>query len=83
MVMFFGLCNSPATFQAMMNSIFKDLLATQLVKIYMDDILIHTNDLTEHRQIVTKVMQRLLDHDLYLNPEKCAFEQNTIDYLGF
>src|SRR5258707_11047430 len=49
LVMFFGLTNSPATFQAMMNEIFKDLIDTGKVFIYMDDILIATLDLEEHR----------------------------------
>ena len=47
-VMFFGLTNSPATFQAMMNEVFKDLLDTGKVFIYMDDILIATSTLEEH-----------------------------------
>src|SRR5882757_4021453 len=51
-VMFFGLTNSPATFQAMMNEIFKDLIDTGKVFIYMDDILIATATLKEHRDLV-------------------------------
>ncbi|SJL07264.1 uncharacterized protein ARMOST_10607 [Armillaria ostoyae] len=48
-VMFFGLTNSPATFQWMMNDIFKDLISEGKVTIYLDDILIFTKDLDEHR----------------------------------
>ena len=51
-VMFFGLTNSPATFQWMMNDIFKDLIAEGKITIYLDDILIFTWDLDEHRWIV-------------------------------
>ena len=50
MVMFFGLCNSPATFQAMMNEIFKDMLAEGWIVIYMDDILIFSKDREKHRE---------------------------------
>jgi hypothetical protein len=82
MVMFFGLCNSPATFQAMMNALFKDLIFSGHVVIYMDDILIFNNDITEHRNLIVKVLQRLQDNDLYLNPDKCFFEKDEIEYLG-
>jgi Reverse transcriptase (RNA-dependent DNA polymerase) len=57
LVMFFGLTNSPATFQSMMNSIFGDLITTGKVFIYMDDILIATATLEEHRDLVRQVLQ--------------------------
>ena len=82
LVMFFGLTNSPATFQALMNSIFADLIASGKVAVYLDDILIFTEDLTEHRKIVHEVLQRLDQYDLYLRPEKCEFEKSSIEYLG-
>ena len=47
-VMFFGLTNSPATFQALMNAIFADLIAEGKVAVYLDDILIWSSDLPEH-----------------------------------
>ena len=81
-VMFFGLTNSPATFQALMNAIFADLIAEGKVAVYLDDILIWSSDMTEHRQVVHEVLTRLEKHDLYLRPEKCAFEKDEIDYLG-
>jgi hypothetical protein len=49
-VMFFGLCNSPATFQAMMNNIFRDMLNEGWLIIYMDDILIYLNNPKEHQK---------------------------------
>lgn len=82
MVMFFGLTNSPATFQTMMDDIFQDLIATGKVVIYMDDILIGTDTLEEHRSIVTEILKRLQDNDLFLKPEKCTFEVQEVDYLG-
>jgi hypothetical protein len=81
-VMFFGLMNSPATFQAMMNTIFKDLIDQGKVVIYMDDILIFTTNLEEHRELIKQVLQRLQDNDLYLKPEKCVFETDKVDFLG-
>ncbi|KAF8828491.1 hypothetical protein HHX47_DHR3000186 [Lentinula edodes] len=81
-VMFFGLTDSPATFQAPMNAIFADLIAAGKVAVYLDDILIFSNDLKEHRQVVREVLTRLEKHDLHLCPEKCKFEQQQIEYLG-
>jgi hypothetical protein len=51
LVMYFGLTNSPATFQTMMNEIFQDLITEGVVSVYLDDILIFTNSLEEHSQI--------------------------------
>lgn len=82
LVMFFGLTNSPATFQTMMNDIFKGLIARGVVVVYLDDILIFTATLEEHRQIVREVLEILRQHKLYLRPEKCDFERLAIKYLG-
>ena len=80
--MFFGLTNLPATFQALMNSVFSDLIVKGLVTVYLDDILIFTPTLEEHCIVVCEVLQRLQDNDLYLRPEKCEFERDSIEYLG-
>ena len=84
MVMFFGLTNSPATFQKMMNEIFYDLIIKGHVKVYLDDILIHTTkkDVQLHRELTKEVLTRLRDHDLFLKPEKCVFEADKVEYLG-
>ena len=82
-VMFFGLTNSPATFQTMMNTIFAEELRENWLTIYMDDILVHTtDDITAHREKVHKILQKLRQHDLYLKPEKCQFEQKKVEFLG-
>ena len=59
LVMFFGLTNSPATFQTMMNKIFHVKIHTGHVLIYLDDILIFDNDLKQHHKHVREVMERL------------------------
>jgi hypothetical protein len=82
LVMFFGLTNSPATFQTMMNDIFRDLIMEGVVCVYLDDILIFTKNIQEHRQVVRLVMERLRKHKLFLKPEKCEFEKTKIEYLG-
>ncbi|SJL09283.1 uncharacterized protein ARMOST_12660 [Armillaria ostoyae] len=80
--MFFGLTNSPTTFQWMMNDIFKDLISKGKVTIYLNDILIFTKDLKEHRCIVRRVLQRLQENKLFLKAEKCEFEVLETEYLG-
>ncbi|GLB43475.1 putative retrotransposable element tf2 155 kda protein type 1-like [Lyophyllum shimeji] len=82
LVMFFGLTNSPATFQTVMNDIFRDLIAQGVVCVYLDDILIYTKTLEEHRRITRIVLDRLREHRLFLKPEKCEFERTEIEYLG-
>ena len=82
LVMFFGLTNSPATFQTMMNDLFKDVIDQGCVIIYMDDILIFTETLEEHRRMVKKVLEVLASNKLYLKAEKCSFEQTQVEYLG-
>ena len=74
--------NSPATFQALMNSVYTDLIAKGEVAVYMDDILIYSPDLKEHCKVVHKVLKRLEHYDLYLKLEKFDFEKDSIEYLG-
>ena len=81
-VMFFGLTNSPATFQTMMNNIFRDMIAEGVVCVYLDNILIFTKTLSEHRTITRRVLERLQEYNLCLKPEKCEFEHTWIEYLG-
>jgi hypothetical protein len=82
LVMFFGLTNSPATFQALMNLIFADLIAKGVVAVYLDDILIYTKTIKEHRKITHEVLRCLEENNLYLRPAKCKFECTEVEYLG-
>ncbi|VDC03698.1 unnamed protein product [Peniophora sp. CBMAI 1063] len=81
-VMFFGLTNLPATFQAIMNKLFRDLIHEGVVVVYLDNILIFTKMLEEHCCVTRKVSRILRENKLYLQPEKCEFEQTKIEYLG-
>jgi Reverse transcriptase (RNA-dependent DNA polymerase) len=80
--MFFGLCNSPATFQRMMNDIFANLIAKGKVTVYLDDILITTSNLLTYIQTVIEVLNIIQTHNLYLKPEKCNWIQKEVEYLG-
>src|SRR5215471_3908116 len=81
LVMLYGLTNSPATFQTMMNDIFKDLISRGFVCVYIDDILIYTKDLAEHQKILQEVLNILWKHKLYLWSDKCEFERTRIEYI--
>jgi hypothetical protein len=82
LVMFFGLTNSPATFQTMMNEILKEVVQEGKVLVYLDDILIFSMTLEEHRAVVSRVLQILRKHKLYLKHENCDFEKSETEYLG-
>jgi len=66
-----------------MNDIFKDEIREGWVSIYMDNILIHTeNNVAKHQKYIHQILQKLEENDLYLKPEKCAFKQQRIEFLG-
>src|SRR6202020_2692519 len=88
-VMFFGLTNSPATFQAMMNSLYRDTIAKHeafgtFIRIYMDDIAIATRtpSLEAHIAAVKDVLTVARDNSLFFKLSKCIFHAPSIDYLG-
>ena len=69
-VMFFGMINSPATFQAMMNKILRDMINKGKVVAFVDDVLVGTETEEGHDEIVEEVLRRLEENDLYVKPEK-------------
>ncbi|QRW22921.1 Retrotransposable element Tf2 protein [Rhizoctonia solani] len=81
LVMTFGLINAPATFQHFMNKLFKDLLDACVI-IYLDDILIYSQDDKTHTQHVHKVLQRLMANQLFCKASKCTFHITLVEYLG-
>jgi hypothetical protein len=81
-VMPMGLTNAPATFQHAMNSIFSEYLDHFLL-LYLDDLLIYSDNLEEHREQVKRVLRKLRENDLFAKPEKCEFEKNSVKYLRF
>jgi len=69
-VMFFGITNSPATFQAIMNKILRDLINEGKVVAFVDDMLAGTTTEEEYDEIVEEVLRRLEENNLYVKPEK-------------
>jgi len=82
LVMPFGLSNAPSAFQRFINDIFSDLLDVSVV-IYLDDILIYSDNMDDHKKHVKEVLRRLRENRLYASPTKCVFHQNRIEFLGF
>ena len=81
-VMFFRMCSSPATFQAMMDDIFQDLIEEKIVIIYMDDMFLSAKTKDRLRENTRRVLQWLMENDLYLKPKKCEFCKEKIEWLG-
>ena len=81
-VMFFGLTNSPATFQAMMNKLLRDLINTGKVAVFIDDVIVGTETEEGHDELVAAVVKRLEENDLYVKPEKCKWKVKEVEFLG-
>jgi len=82
LVMPFGLTNAPAAFQRFVNTVFADMLDVCVV-VYLDDILIYSEDMESHQQHVREVLRRLRLHGLFAKPEKCEFHSDSVEYLGY
>jgi len=80
--MYFGLTNSPATFQAMMNDLFRDIINKGDVATFIDNVLVATETEKEYDEIVEEVLRRLKENDLYVKPEKCVWKVREIGFLG-
>ena len=81
-VMFFGLTNSPAIFQAMMNELLRDLINTGKVAVFIDDVIVGMETEEGHDELVVKVIKRLEENDLYVKPEKCKWKVREVEFLG-
>ena len=82
LVMPFGLTNAPSAFQRFMNDIFSDLLDVHVI-IYLDDILIYSDNPVDHKKHVREVLHRLRANGLFARLDKCHFSSDTIEYWGF
>jgi len=81
-VMFFRMTNSPATFQAMMNKILRDLINEGKVAAFVDDVLVEMETEEGHDEIVEEILRRLEENNLYIKPEKCMWKARKIGFLG-
>jgi len=81
-VMFFGLTNSLAMFQVMMNNLLRDLVVEEEVAVFIDDIMIVTETEEGHDEIVEEVLRRLEENDLFIKPEKYVWKVREVGFLG-
>ena len=82
LMMPFGLTNTPAVFQTLLNDVLWDII-NKFVFVYLDDILIFSKDTQSHQTHVRKVLQRLLENRLFVKAEKCEFSCETTSFLGY
>jgi hypothetical protein len=78
----FGLTNEPNTFMRLMDDVLRPF-TNSFVVVYLDDILIFDENWEEHRRNIQQVLSTLWQHKLYANLEKCSFEMNKVQYLGY
>jgi len=81
-MMFFGMTNSLATSQGMMNEIMRDLINEGKVVVFVDDVLVGIDSEEGHDEIVEEVLKRLEENDLYVKLEKCTWKTNKVNFLG-
>jgi len=80
--MFFGMTNSPAMFQAIMNKILRDMINEGKVAAFVDNVLVGTETEKGYDEIVEEVLRRLEENNLYIKPEKCVWKVRKIRFLG-
>lgn len=78
----FGLTNAPASFQNIINHVLRNFI-DKFVVVYLDDILIYSKNLEQHRQHVKMVLQALREAKLLVNPAKSEFKKEEVHYLGY
>ena len=81
-VMFFGMMNSSATFYEMMNETIRDLINEEKMVVFVDNVLVGTEEEKGHDKIVVEVLKRLEENNLYMKPEKCTWKINKVNFLG-
>ena len=82
MVIFFGLTNSLATFQAIMNKLLRDLINTGKVATFIDDVIVGMETEEGHDKIVAEVIRRMEENDLYIKLEKYRWKVRKVEFLG-
>jgi len=81
-VMYFGLTNFPATFQTMMNDLFRDLINQGDMATFINNILVAMDTEEGHDELVEEVLKRLEENDLFVKPEKCKWKVREVEFLG-
>jgi len=80
-VIFFGLTNSPAMFQAMINDLLRDLVVEEKIVVFIDDVIIIMEIEEGHNEIVEEVLRRLEENNLFVKPEKYIWKVREVGFL--
>jgi len=80
--MYFGLTNSPTTFQTIINNLFHDLINQGDTATFINNILVAIDLKEEHDELVEEVLKRLKENDLFVKPEKCKWKVREVEFLG-
>ena len=81
-VIFFGLTNSPVTFQMMMNELLRNLINTEKIAAFIDDVIVGIENKEEHNELVAEIIKRLEENDLYIKLEKYKWKVREVRFLG-
>jgi len=81
-VMFFGLTNSLATFQAMMNELLRDLVNMGKIAVFIDNVMVRTEGEEGHDKLIEEVIRRLAENNLYVKLEKYKWKMREVKFLG-
>jgi len=79
-VMFFGLTNSPVTFQMIINELLRDFINTSKAAAFINDIIVGTENEEGHDELVAEVIKRLEENNLYVKPEKCKWKVRKVGF---
>jgi len=80
--MYFGLTNSPTTFQTMINDLFYDFITQGDIAIFIDNILVAMDTKEGHDELVEEMLKRLEENNLFVKPEKCKWKVREVEFLG-
>ena len=81
-IIYFGLINSPTTFQTIMNDLFQDLINQGDTATFIDDISVATDIEEEHNELVEEVLRRLEENNLFVKPEKYKWKVREVEFLA-
>jgi len=80
-MMFFRLTNFPVMFQTIINKILQDLINTEEVASFIDDVIVGIEEEEKHDKVVEKIVKRLAENNLYVKPEKCKWKVRKVEFL--
>jgi len=81
-VMYFGLTNSFATFQTIMNDLFQDMINQENMATFINNIIVTIDTEEEHDELIEEILERLKENDLFIKLEKCQWKVRKVKFLG-